>query len=308
MRSEINSGGAGIPRNIGLKIARGKYIMFVDSDDIITKTALAELYPVAQEFNADVVSCEKFFKTPINGDIFDKNFLEIISQPVYKLVEKPTLVTNDMKKRVADLYNLQFTWSSCMKLIRRNFIFKNNIEMLNIYGGEDTIFNCCLVCANAKYVRVPNIIYIYRRHEGSIWNSFTTIQKSIHKLGAALTKGFNYFNNFLNRKDFFRKNPYEKFVALEVVVREFSQYFTQLYSSSPQYNITQAENIRAEFENCQNLPELAAFLFNRMNLMELDLKNQQSQNQQLQVQIKKAAEYLGKQQKIIADFENQLNK
>lgn len=176
-------------------------------------------------------------------------------------------------------------------------------KFLYISGGEDTIFNYCLVCANAKYVRVPNVIYIYRRHEGSISNNYEKIQKSIHKWSEALTKGFNYFNNFLNSKDFFRKNPYEKFVALEVVVREFSQYFVHFYSINPQYNITQAENIRAEFENCKNLPELTAFLFNRMNLIDLNLRNAQSQIQQLQAQLQQAAEYLSKQQEIIKQLQ-----
>ncbi|MBQ7198035.1 MAG: glycosyltransferase family 2 protein [Selenomonadaceae bacterium] len=62
LRSKVNSGGEGTPRNIGVNISCGEYILFIDSDDFITKTALEELYPIAKKFDADVVHCEKYFQ------------------------------------------------------------------------------------------------------------------------------------------------------------------------------------------------------------------------------------------------------
>ena len=43
IKSKKNSGGCAVPRNIGLSHANGKYIFFLDSDDLIVKTGLAEL-------------------------------------------------------------------------------------------------------------------------------------------------------------------------------------------------------------------------------------------------------------------------
>ena len=61
IKREINSGGSAIPRNVGLRLAHGKYIAFLDNDDLYTKTALEEMYSTAESANADVVHAENFF-------------------------------------------------------------------------------------------------------------------------------------------------------------------------------------------------------------------------------------------------------
>lgn len=48
-------GGAGIPSNLGIQAARGKYLAFVDSDDWITKSALDKMVKTAEESDADLV-------------------------------------------------------------------------------------------------------------------------------------------------------------------------------------------------------------------------------------------------------------
>lgn len=48
-------GGAGIPSNLGIKAARGKYLGFVDSDDLVTKTAFRRMLLLAEEHSSDVV-------------------------------------------------------------------------------------------------------------------------------------------------------------------------------------------------------------------------------------------------------------
>ena len=55
LSTEKNSGGAGIPRNVGMQNAVGVYIIFVDADDFILPTSLGDFFELAEEFNADVV-------------------------------------------------------------------------------------------------------------------------------------------------------------------------------------------------------------------------------------------------------------
>ena len=56
IHSPKNSG-AGGARNLGLDMAKGEYIGFVDSDDFIKADMFEELYEVAKENDCDIVDC-----------------------------------------------------------------------------------------------------------------------------------------------------------------------------------------------------------------------------------------------------------
>src|SRR5690348_13777925 len=52
----VNSGGCGRPRNVGVERSDGRYVMFLDSDDLLDRHACLNLLSAAQETGADLVS------------------------------------------------------------------------------------------------------------------------------------------------------------------------------------------------------------------------------------------------------------
>ena len=286
IRNKKNSGQPGASRNIGMNFAVGEYIYFMDSDDIIIKTALEELYTVAKNFDADVIHCEKiyhFFQHDINNKT-------LRSTQTGEFVKEPTLITSSLVERVTDWINKRFVWSPVLKLIKRDYILKNNLRMSEVFM-EDFIWTACLICSAEKYVRVPNVIYYYRIHEDSI--SLDKNRVSLSRRIQFLIGGFNYLNKFLSEREPFQQRKDLKYMMLNSVVKKYVEEGTlQLYEQSPVYNMN--EFFLEEFMKYDDTKDLLAFIFNRMNMYNIAYLQQkklfdklQKQNQELQIKLQK---------------------
>ncbi len=173
--------GPGESRNKGIKIARGKYICFVDSDDWLEKDACDLLYKKAEQKNADVVLIKPKLVFE-NKTILDKRLLKNKEQENKKIIFKKTI-----QRKIA--------WAPWSRMIKRELLEKNNILFPNLYVAEDmdfaykTIYYANKICVENKY------LYNYFLHEGSL-TSYKNSQRRID----------NYFESIKLLKQFLEKN------------------------------------------------------------------------------------------------------
>lgn len=203
-----NSGCAAAPRNFAMSAACGEYVYFLDSDDLLTETALEELYEVAERFNADVVHSEKciaFFEA--NGQIC----AESVSYQEGEFVTKPTLETFDIGERMNGFIQKRFIWWGCNKLFRRQLLVDNKITFPALKRFEDFVFVLRCLIAARSYVRVPFVSYCYRLREDSLSHE---VQDALSFSEEAI-KTFRILDDFMNGEKFFRDNPQYKYPLLD---------------------------------------------------------------------------------------------
>jgi hypothetical protein len=113
-----NSGWPGKPRNVGIKLARGKYIQFVDQDDELGLEALERLYAMAERNDSDVV-LGKLVGTMVGP------------RRVYRrTVERGTVADSDVVETLTS-----------HKMFRREFLLRHDIRFPEGYWrGEDLLF------------------------------------------------------------------------------------------------------------------------------------------------------------------------
>jgi len=276
-----NSGYPGLPRNTALDMARGKYVYFIDSDDLLTETALEELYNVAEKFDADVVHVEKYFTFL---DEAGKKSSQLISFQTGEFVTEPTLETSDIGERVEGFIQKRYLWWACNKLFRRKFLRDNKITFPAIKSWEDFVFVFkCLVAAK-NYVRVPFVSYYYRiRNDSLSHEAFTGVRRMNDIIGVIKNT-----DDFMSGKKFFVDNPQYKYMLVDFFMQEQLDIFSRDFILKGEYTIGEIYNFLCNdifSRRPQDTVALTSYMFVTANIFKSFLNQQEAEIDRLNRQI-----------------------
>lgn len=171
------NGGLGDARNVGVEKAKGKYILFVDSDDRIHEKLVEETVKEAEKNQADIVIFD-YIGEEMDGRLGDCFTFDFPERKVMNAEEQKNLIMNSC--------------SAINKLILRKTWLSKELEFPIGKHYEDLATIPKLMAQAERVVYIKEVYYYYLMREGSIMHS-KNFERNFRERTWAADEILNYF-------------------------------------------------------------------------------------------------------------------
>ena len=153
--------GISAARNDGLKLAKGEYISFVDSDDYLDIRMMEIMLKSLKDYDADISICKEYAFNE------DEEPAEVSDTVIGYKLEKIE-ANREILSHFTDRFTGPIGWP-WNKLYSRKIIADTRFVKGHIM--EDLIFNSSVMINVNKAVWIEDRLYYYRQRKGSLMNS-----------------------------------------------------------------------------------------------------------------------------------------
>lgn len=154
------NGGPSAARNLGIDLARGKWVYFCDSDDYVQPQVLGSLIRVAEDKDLEMLVCDWCVVQP---DTFGrKQNKELHISNVYSGMDYLALFASSP---------MSIGFGSWRYIIRKSILQENRIRWEDMVYIEDRIFQLDLLLVVKRLVHANVNLYYYVQHPTSILHS-----------------------------------------------------------------------------------------------------------------------------------------
>ncbi|RJT32050.1 glycosyltransferase family 2 protein [Rahnella woolbedingensis] len=191
LKRPINSGSASSPRNDGIKASKGRYVLFLDSDDFILPYCLEELLNCVKRTDPDIV------------------YLKIDGDKGRKFGIRPFAKGNVDRASISGNHLVRSLMPS--KLVKKSLIIENNIFFpIDIKVGEDRVF---MIHALSKSRRISILAdkpyyYLTNHEQERMTNAVQSLEqdfeivsrgfKHIYLSGKSVSEKQSFFSSWMN--------------------------------------------------------------------------------------------------------------